>query len=279
MRPVRRVFLAAVLAALALPAAAGAASPCKVTPSDRHMTTRINLDAGPAKELVDVFNFRGAGSPQTDLMVCRRSGGRWVRASLRRIWGPGPGNPQSGLLDAWVGNLDRIDRRVEVAARNNSTASVGDQLVIMRQQGLHSLRFSRLQTIAADTVTMKRPKTGSAYVTATVKDTHSIDGQKHTEKWTYSTSRKRWVCSTDCFGRPDYAMTACTGEVPGIGGSAAADIRVQGMTCTSAKQVIAHWMASPHTPVDGFTVTSPMQYRVLGRQGGKAFYFALRGTD
>ncbi len=80
-----------------------------------------------------------------------------MRASLKPIWGPSPGSRESGLRAAWVGDLDRADGRVEVAARNLITPSAGEELVILRQSSTRPLSFARLQTIAADTVTMTRP--------------------------------------------------------------------------------------------------------------------------
>lgn len=278
-RLVPGLALAAIAAVLA-PAAANAASlPCQVPETDRHHVVRINLDGTSAKELVDVFNFDAAATPVTELMVCKSVRGSLRRASLRVVWGPSPGNRQSGLRAAWVGNLDRSDGRIEVAARNSITASAGENLVILRQARTHGLTFSRLQTIEADSVTMTRPSGRPAFVTAFVKATHSIDGKAHSERWTYSAARGRWVCSADCLGRPEYTMTACPGQVAGPLGTAATSIRVLGLTCSRAKGVIAKWMARPRTPVDGFAITSPQRYRVLGRNGTQAFWFAISGTD
>lgn len=191
----------AAMAAAVLPASA-AALPCQVPETDRHHVVRINLDGTSAKELVDVFNFDAAATPVTELMVCKSVNGALRRSSLRVVWGPSPGNRQSGLRAAWVGNLDRSDGRIEVAARNSITASAGENLVILRQSRTHGLTFSRLQTIEADTVTMARPSGRPAFVTAFVKATHSIDGKAHSERWTYRAARGRWVCSADCLGRP-----------------------------------------------------------------------------
>ena len=268
------------LAVTAFPAGARAALPCQVPETDRHHITMINLDGAGAKELVDVFNFDAAATPATELMVCKTVDGALVRASIKAIWGPSPGNRQSGLRDAWVGDLDRTDGRVEAAASNYVSPSAGEELVILRQSARHSLTFSRLQTISADTVTMTRPAGKAAYVTAFVKANHSPDQKSHSERWTYSAARGRWVCTTDCFGRPGYTMAACAGRVPGQLGTAAVDIRVLGMTCAKAKIVIAKWMAKPSlNRVDGFTITSPQRYRVLGRNGTQAFWFAIFGTD
>lgn len=194
-------LLAAVTAVPAVPAGA-AALPCQVPETDRHKITKINLDGDRAKELVDVFNFDGAESPVTELMVCNSVHGEFVRASLKPIWGPSPGSRESGLRAAWVGNLDRAGRRVEVAARNVISPSAGEELVILRQSRTIPLRFGRLQTIAADTVTLTRPPGRAAYVTAALKANHSGDGKAHAEIWTYRPARGRWVCATDCAGRP-----------------------------------------------------------------------------
>lgn len=270
-----------LLVTVATPAAtSSAALPCQVPETDRHNITHVNLDTDTAKELVDVFNFDGAGSPVTELMVCNSVEGERVRASLRPIWGPGPGNHESGLRAAWVGDLDRGDGRVEVAARNLVSASAGEELVVLRQSRTRPLSFARLQTIAADTVTMTRPRGKAAYVTASVKATHASDGRTHTERWTYNSTRRRWACAKDCFGRPEYTMTACNADVPGRLGTAARGIRVLGMSCARAKRIIVRWMAQPSLKtVDGFRITAPQQYRVLGRSGTQAFWFALSGTD
>lgn len=268
-----------VTAVMAVPAGA-TTLPCQVPETDRHKITKINLDADRAKEFVDVFNFDGAGTPVTELMVCDSMNGELVRASLKPIWGPSPGNRDSGLRAAWVGDLDRADGRVEVAARNLISASAGEELVILRQSSTRPLSFARLQTIAADTVTMTRPRGKATYVTAFVKATHASDGTSHTERWSYSSARRRWLCTKDCFGRPDYTMTACNADVQGQLGTAARGIRVLGMTCAKARRVIAKWMARPSLKtVEGFRITSPQQYRVLGRSGTQAFWFALSGTD
>lgn len=279
LAPLLALALAGLAAFAAAPAGAAAPLPCQVPETDRHTIARINLDGDPAAELVDVFNFDAADSPVTELMVCNVVRGDLVRASLRVIWGPSPGSRTSGLRAAWIGNLDRSDSRVEVAARNFITPSAGEDLVILRQSRRGALTFSRLQTISADTVTMLRPKRRAAEVKAFVKATHAIDGKAHTERWLYSQSRRRWVCASDCFGRPTYTMAPCAGEVPGPLDTAAVDIRVLGMSCARAKTVIAAWLARPRSPVSGFTITSPQRFRGLGRNGGQAFWFALRGTD
>ncbi len=262
------------------PTPAGAAGlPCQVAETNRHQVTPLNLDGDPAKETVDVFNVDGAESPLTEVMVCDAKGGELVRTTLRVIWGPSPGNRESGLREAWVGDLDRSDGRVEVAARHFVTPSVGEELVLVRQRAKHSHAFKKLQTIAGDTVTMTRSPGKSAFVTADLTATHSPDGAAHSERWTYVKSKGRWVCSKDCFGRPEYTMSACAGEVPGILDSAAVEIRVLRMSCADAKVVIKKWMKKPRSPIDGFTVESPAQFRVLGQKGSKAFFFALRGTS
>jgi len=194
--------LAVLITAVAAAPAGAAALPCQVPETDRHKITKINLDGDRAKELVDVFNFDGAESPVTELMVCNSVNGEFLRASLKPIWGPSPGSRESGLRAAWTGDLDRADGRVEVAARNFISPSAGEELVILRQSRTRPLRFARLQTIAADTVTVARPRGRAAYVSAALKANHSGDGKAHTETWTYRPARGRWVCATDCGGRP-----------------------------------------------------------------------------
>lgn len=270
-----------LLLAVAAPAAARvAALPCQVPETDRHKITKINLDADRAKEVVDVFNLDAAGTPYTELMVCNSVNGELVRASLKVIWGPSPGDRESGLRAAWVGDLDRGDGLVEVAARNYISPSAGEELVIRRQVRKRSVVFGPVQEIAADTVTVTRPAGRAAFVTASVTANHSPDGKAHTERWTHSATLRRWVCSKDCFGRPEYTMAPCNADVQGQLGTAARGVRVLGMTCKKAKRVIAKWLAKPSLKtVDGFTITAPQQYRVLGRSGTQAFWFALSGTD
>lgn len=195
------VSLTAVIAAVATAPVGAAALPCQVPETDRHKITKINLDGDRAKELVDVFNFDGAESPVTELMVCNSVKGEFVRATLKPIWGPSPGSRESGLRAAWAGDLDRVDGRVEVAARNFISPSAGEELVILRQSRTRPLRFARLQTIAADTVTMARPRGRAGYVTASLKANHSADGKVHTEIWTYRRAGGRWACARDCGGR------------------------------------------------------------------------------
>ncbi len=279
-RLARALPLALVIAIAAPASARAAALPCQVPETNRHKLTWINLDGDRAKELVDVFNFDGAATPVTELMVCNSVKGELVRASLQPIWGPSPGSRDSGLRGAWVGDLDRADGRVEVAARNAVTPSAGEELVIVRQSSKRPLTFARVQTIAADTVTMTRPAGAAAYVTALVKATHASDGKSHSERWTYNPARRRWACSKDCLGRPEYSMTACNADVQGPLGTAARGIRVLGMSCAKAKRIIAKWMATPSlTTVERFRITAPRRYRVLGRSGTQAFWFALSGTD
>lgn len=272
--------LALALLAFAPPATADAALPCLLAETNRHSLFDLNLDGDDARERVDVFNWDQAGpAPVTGMMVCDRSrSGRLVRANVSRIWGPGPGAPTSGLERAWAGDLDAGDGRVEVAARNLVSASAGEELVILRQRAARSLRFRRLQVIAADTVKMTRPKRGAAYVTAFVKANHSPDGREHTERWTYRRTLRRWVCTTDCDGRWEYTSTACAGEVPGQLGTTAVDIRVRNMTCAGAKKVLATYLAKPADRVAGFTITSAGPGPVKGTRGTQAFFFAVRGT-
>lgn len=194
--------LVALLAAVMAVPAGAAALPCQVPETDRHKITKINLDGDRAKELVDVFNFDGAEAPVTELMVCNSVQGEFVRASLKPIWGPSPGSRESGLRAAWVGDLDHTGRRAEVAARNFISPSAGEELVILRQSRTRPLRFAPLQTIAADTVTVTRPRGKAAYVTAALKANHSGDGRAHAEIWTYRRAGGRWACAKDCGGRP-----------------------------------------------------------------------------
>ncbi len=197
--PSRAGLLLGALIVIAAPASAAAeALPCQVAETNRHAITEINLDADRAKETVDIFNVDGAESPITELMVCNRTGGELMRASLKVIWGPSPGNRESGLAASWVGNLDHADGRVEAAARNVISPSAGEQLVILRQRAKHSLTFKRLQTISGDTVTMT-PRSGKpAFVTVGLKANHSPDGKAHAQRWNYRPASGRWVCAKDC---------------------------------------------------------------------------------
>lgn len=184
--------------ALAVPAGAGAA-PCLLTEATRIHTFSINLDRDATRERIDVFNFDAAAAPVTIFQVCDRRGRSYVR-SQRTVVNESPGNRQSGLRQAWVGDLNR-DGRVEIAVRDYLTPSAGEVLSLYRQAAAHGRTFRTLQRIAGDTTALTRHTRTPATITVRLKANHARDGRAHTERWAFSKARGKWVCKTDCGGR------------------------------------------------------------------------------
>jgi hypothetical protein len=197
-------FLLAGAAALGLAAPAGAlVLPQPVVPeADRVSVSIRDLDGRGPAEQVWVYNMgQGTSGPETWMTVWKRVTGGWTPAFRARLYGPGPGNPQSGLMQAWVSDLN-ADGRVEVMARNDITASAGEVLVVMRQRARRSLAFSVLQRITGDEVTVRRgtPARPAAVVTSRILANHAPDNRAHAETWTWSARPGRWTCTADCRG-------------------------------------------------------------------------------
>jgi hypothetical protein len=199
-RVVAATALTAALAALAMPSgASGASMPCLLTEATRINTFAVNLDADRAKERIDVYNFDAAGAPVTMFQVCdRRAGQFWL--TQRRVVTESPGNRDSGLRAAWVGDLDRRGR-VEIAVRDYISPSAGEVLSIFRQRTRTSRTFRPVQTIAGDQVTLRRRAGAPATITAVLRANHARDGRAHTERWTFRRATGMWACAVDCGGR------------------------------------------------------------------------------
>jgi hypothetical protein len=193
--------LAAVGVALALAPAAGAAPmPCLLTEATRIDTTSVHLDRDKAKERIDVYNLDAAGAPVTQFQVCDRNrSGEFVRVQLVTVL-QSPGSRESGLRDAWVGDLDRDDR-IEIAVRDFLTPSAGEVLSIYRQKARYARTFARVQRIPGDQATLSRPPRVAAVITVLLQANHARDGKAHKERWTYSPDSQRWACTRDCGGR------------------------------------------------------------------------------
>ena len=174
--------------------------PCQVPETDRHHIFLVNLDGDKTKERIDVFNVDAAGAPLTGLMVCDRVSGQWVRGQLKYIF-TSPGARESGLRDAWAGDLNR-DGRIEVAARDSITPSAGEVLEVLRQSNHNARTFKRLQSIAGDRVALQTHANSPATVTVSIKANHAADGRQHSERWTWFKHTGRWKCTRDCGGRP-----------------------------------------------------------------------------
>ena len=170
--------------------------PCQVPETNRHHIFNVNLDRDRSRERIDVFNSDASGAAMTGFMVCDRVGGRLVRAQLKYTF-TSPGSRESGLREAWVGDFNR-DRRFEIVMRDVITPSAGELLTIMRQTTRNALTFDRLQTIPGDRVELHPSARGRATVSVFLKATHTRDGHAHTERWTWSSRRGRWACSSQC---------------------------------------------------------------------------------
>jgi hypothetical protein len=199
-RAVAAAALAAALAALALPSgASGVALPCLLTEANRINTFAVNLDADRAKERIQVYNFDAAETPVTMFQVCDLRAGEYVLAQ-RRVVTESPGNRDSGLRAAWVGDLDRRGR-VEIAIRDHISPSAGEVLSIFRQRTRTARTFRPVQTIAGDQVTLTRRAGAPATITAVLRANHARDGRAHTERWTFRRATGMWACAVDCGGR------------------------------------------------------------------------------
>ena len=170
--------------------------PCQVPETDRHHIFNVDLDRDRQLERIDVFNFDGGGSPMTGFMVCDRVGGRLVRGQLKYTF-TSPGARDSGLRQAWVGDFNR-DGRYEIVIRDFITPSAGELLTILRQRSRVARTFVLLQRIPGDRVALHPSAHGRATISVFLKATHTRDGRTHTERWTWSTQRGRWACSSQC---------------------------------------------------------------------------------
>ena len=186
--------LAAGAPTIKVSSAAGA--PCQVPETDRHHIFNVKLDRDRGRERIDVFNSDASGAAMTGFMVCDRVGGRLVRGQLKYTF-TSPGSRDSGLREAWVGDLNR-DKRFEIAIRDFITPSAGELLTILRQTSRYARTFARLQVIAGDRVALHPSARGRATVSVFLKATHTRDGREHTERWTWSAQRGRWACSSQC---------------------------------------------------------------------------------
>lgn len=191
--------LGVAVAALAMPSSGGAATPCLLTEATRIQTFRINLDGDRALERIDVFNFDAAATPTTMFQVCDLRRGSYFRGQ-RTVVNESPGNRQSGLRQAWVGDLNR-DQQVEIAVRDYLTASAGEVLSIYRQTARHARTFRVLQRIPGDRATLTRHSGSAATITVQLKANHARDGQAHSERWTFAKALGKWACTADCGGR------------------------------------------------------------------------------
>lgn len=189
---------ASLLAGWSASAAQAARLPCQLPETDRHHVFNINLDRGRAKEFVDVFNFDAAGTPISGFMTCKRIGGQLVRVQVQDIT-TSPGARSSGLVNAWVGDLNH-DGQVEIAARDFLTPSAGEVLTIFRQSSKFSLRFRKLQSIPGDTVKLQTHTGATATITVMLKANHAADGRGYLATWRWSARADRWTCRADCSG-------------------------------------------------------------------------------
>ena len=178
------------------PKSAAAGAQCQVPETDRHHIFNVNLDRDHGRERIDVFNSDASGAPMTGFMVCDRVNGTLVRGQLKYTF-TSPGPRDSGLRQAWVGDLNR-DGRFEIAMRDIITPSAGELLTIMRQSSRRARTFARLQTIPGDTVVLHPSTHGRATLSVFLKATHTTDGRAHTERWTWSARRGEWACSSQC---------------------------------------------------------------------------------
>lgn len=199
----RRLFAAPLLilgiSATAFTTPSQAATPCLLTEATRIHTFNLNLDGDRTLERIDVFNFDAAEAPTTIFQVCDRRRGSLVRGQSTVVT-QSPGNRESGLQQAWVGDLNR-DQRTEIAVRDFLTPSAGEVLSVYRQKARHARTFGLLQRIPGDHVALTRHRRSAATITVRLKANHARDGQAHTERWRFSTTGRKWVCREDCGGR------------------------------------------------------------------------------
>ena len=205
-----------LLPGLAASSVAGelASTRCAAPASGRHHVRFVDLNHDGVSERVDVYNSEAAPTPVTMLMVCRRVRGAFVIVQ-RRVLDESPGAPDSGLVGAWVADLNR-DGRVEVAARDFLTPSAGEVLTILRQAGAQARTFRILQRIDGDRVVMVPLERRAAIVRVDIKANHAADGRAHVETWRWTASASRWLCRADCGGRPGAASTGVAAASPSI---------------------------------------------------------------
>jgi hypothetical protein len=188
------------LFALALPSAGLSGPRVPPPPLYRLHTFKLNLDRDRKKERVQVYDIhRGEmSSPVTYFRVLDRRHGTFVSVQLRLVF-ESPGSSDSGLVQAWVRNLNK-DSRKEIAVRDYATASVGETLTIYRQRKARSLRFSKLQTIVGDQIVIGKRRAPATWKVL-IKANHAPDGRDHHELWRWASAKKRWLCKTDCVPR------------------------------------------------------------------------------
>lgn len=184
-----------------LPQASAAEGPSPEAGAERIESFRPNLDKDRRRERVFVYNLVTEGSPASYFEVWNRESGNWSRAQLELVSQTPSLDPSSGLVDAWLKDLNR-DGRDEIAVRDFVTPSVGEVLSIFRQKSKHSLRFSVLQTVGGDQVTVQTKKGETATLAVLLKSNHSADGLEHHESWSWSQNAHQWECTVDCGGRP-----------------------------------------------------------------------------
>jgi hypothetical protein len=163
-------------------------------------TFKLNLDRDRALERVQVYDVRrGAlSTPATYFRVGDRRKGALTYIQLVQVF-QSPGSSDSGLVQAWVRDLNR-DGRVEIAVRDFATPSVGETLSIYRQTKTHSLRFSKLQTIVGDQIVLAK-RAPPVVWKVLIKSNHAPDGRDHHEAWGWSPAQNKWACTADCVPR------------------------------------------------------------------------------
>ena len=189
-----------LLAPLVLPSSGLGVSQVPLPTLYRLHTFKLNLDSDLALERVQVYDVRqGAlAIPATYFRVGDRRKGAFVNVQLVSVF-QSPGSSESGLEQAWVRDLNH-DGLAEIAVRDFSTPSVGESLSIYRQRKAHSLRFSKLQTIAGDQIAIAGSTAPVAW-NVLIKANHAPDGRDHHELWSWSSAQKKWACNTDCVPR------------------------------------------------------------------------------
>jgi hypothetical protein len=197
-----RVSVAVELAvvAVAVPAAVAsskASSPGPPADATRVETFKPNLDGDKGKERVYVYRRVVSGLSTSYFDVWDKRGAHnWKKAQRKKV-ATSPGSPESGLVAAWVGDLNR-DGRVEIAVRDFLTPSAGESLSIFRQKQEDSLAFKHLQSIGGDRVTVQEESGKPDTIERLIKSNHSTDGRTHHEVWKWKDKRDRWVCKVDC---------------------------------------------------------------------------------
>jgi hypothetical protein len=164
--------------------------------ADRVEAFRPDLNRDGVKERILVYNLPKNGLPVTYFEVWKRKHGTWKRKQ-RQLVTESPGNELSGLVEAWVGDLNR-DGRVEIAVRDSITPSVGEVLSIYRQKSKTSAHFADLQSVGGDTVGVRTRKKKAAVLEAFLKSNHSPDNIEHHEVWKWSKAADAWRCRDDC---------------------------------------------------------------------------------